>query len=304
MAQAVRFDEYGGIDVLKVVEVPDPVPGPGEVSVRVKAASINPGEGKIRDGMLHSRWPATFPSGQGSDLAGVVAAVGDGVDGFAVGDEVVGFTDNRASHATLVVTDAGKLTHKPAGVSWEAAGSLFVIGTTAYATVRAVEVKPGDTVAVSAAAGGVGFATVQLAQRAGASVIGIAGPANQDWLREHDVTPVVYGDGLADRLRELGPIDAFIDTHGGGYVKLAVELGVPKDRIDTVADFAAIGEYGVKGEGSAAAATVDVVGELAGMVDRGELEIPIAATFPLAEVRAAFELLEQGHTRGKIVLVP
>ncbi|HKN97736.1 MAG TPA: alcohol dehydrogenase catalytic domain-containing protein, partial [Pseudonocardiaceae bacterium] len=127
MAQAVRFDEYGGIDVLKVVEVPDPVPGPGEVLVQVKAAAINPGEGKIRDGLLHSRWPATFPSGQGSDLAGVVAAVGDGVDGFAAGDEVVGFTDNRASHATLVVTDAGKLTRKPAGVSWEAAGSLFVI---------------------------------------------------------------------------------------------------------------------------------------------------------------------------------
>jgi NADPH:quinone reductase-like Zn-dependent oxidoreductase len=135
-------------------------------------------------------------------------------------------------------------------------------------------------------------------------VIGIAGPANQDWLREHGVTPVVYGDGLADRLREIGTIDAFIDTHGDGYVKLAVELGVPKDRIDTVADFPAIQEYGVKGEGSAAAASAGVIGELAGMVDRGELEIPIAATFPLTEVRAAFELLAKGHTRGKIVLIP
>ncbi|HEX5117860.1 MAG TPA: NADP-dependent oxidoreductase [Pseudonocardiaceae bacterium] len=304
MAQAVRFDEYGGIDVLRVVEVPDPVPGAGEVLVRVKAASINPGEWKIRQGLLHSRWPATFPSGEGSDLAGVVAAVGDGVDGFAVGDEVAGFTDRRASHATHVVVEAGNLTRKPAGVSWEAAGSLFVIGTTAYAAVRAVKAGPGDVVAVSGAAGGVGFATVQLAQRAGATVIGIAGPANQDWLREHGVTPVVYGEGLADRLREVGTIDAFIDTHGDGYVRLAVELGVPKDRIDTVADFAAIDEYGVKGEGSAVAATAAVVGEVAGMVDRGEVEIPIAATFPLTEVRAAFEQLEQGHTRGKIVLIP
>jgi NADPH:quinone reductase-like Zn-dependent oxidoreductase len=304
MAQAVRFDGYGGIDVLNVVEVPDPVPGPGEVLVRVKATAINPGEGKIREGLLHSMWPSTFPSGEGSDLAGVVEAVGDGIDGFAVGDEVAGFTDRRASHATHVVVEAGNLTRKPAGVSWEAAGSLFVIGTTAYAAVRAVAAGPGDTVAVSGAAGGVGFATVQLAQRAGASVVGIAGPANHDWLREHNVTPVAYGAGLADRLRSVGTIDAFIDTHGDGYVKLAVELGVPAERIDTVADFAAIQEYGVKGEGSAAAATAGVVGELAGMVDRGELEIPIAATFPLTEVRAAYELLEKGHTRGKIVLIP
>jgi NADPH:quinone reductase-like Zn-dependent oxidoreductase len=304
MAQAVRFAAYGGIDVLDVVDIPDPVPGPGEVLVRVKAASINPGEWKIREGMLHSRWPATFPSGQGSDLAGVVEAVGAGTEGFAVGDEVAGFTDNRASHATLVVTDAGNLVRKPAGVPWEAAGSLFVVGTTAYAAVRAVELTPGDTVAVSGAAGGVGSLTVQLARQAGASVIGIAGAANQEWLREHRVTPVEYGEGLADRLRAAGPVTAFIDTHGDGYVKLALELGVPADRIDTVADFPAIEEYGVKGEGSATAATAAVVGEVAAMVDRGEVEIPIAATFPLTEVRAAYELLEQGHTRGKIVLLP
>ena len=117
MPKAVRFDEYGGVDVLKVVDVPQPVPGPGQVLVRVKATGINPGEAKIRDGLLHARWPATFPSGEGSDLAGVVAATGPDVTGFPAGDEVIGFTDNRASHAEYVLADAENLTPRPAGVS-------------------------------------------------------------------------------------------------------------------------------------------------------------------------------------------
>lgn len=304
MAKAVRFDEYGGLDVLRVVDVPVPEPKAGEVLVRVKAASINPGEAKIRDGLLHERWPATFPSGQGSDLAGVVEQVGPGVTGFAAGDEVVGFTDLRASHAEYVITQADDLTAKPANVPWEAAGSLFVAGTTAVAAVRAVAPRQGDTVAVSGAAGGVGSLVVQLAKRAGATVLGIAGPANRDWLAAHGVEQVSYGEGLADRLRAAGPIDAFVDTYGDGYVKLAVELGVAPDRIDTIADFAAIGEYGVKGEGSAAAASAATVAELADLVAKGELEVPIAATYPLTEVRAAFTELERGHTRGKIVLLP
>ncbi|HVV23643.1 MAG TPA: NADP-dependent oxidoreductase [Pseudonocardiaceae bacterium] len=304
MAKAVRFDEYGGLDVLRVVDVPVPEPKAGEVLVRVKAASINPGEAKIRAGLLHERWPATFPSGQGSDLAGVVERVGPGVTGFAAGDEVVGFTDLRGSHAEYVVTRADDLTAKPANVPWDVAGSLFVAGTTAVAAVRAVAPRQGDTVAVSGAAGGVGSLVVQLAKRAGATVLGIAGPANRDWLAGHGVEQVAYGDGLADRLRAAGPVDAFIDTHGDGYVKVAVELGVAPDRIDTIADFAAIDEYGVKGEGSAAASSAATVAELADLVAKGELEVPIAATYPLTEVRAAFTELERGHTRGKIVLLP
>src|ERR1700729_3554078 len=145
MSRAVRFDEYGDIDVLKVVEVQDPVPGPGELLVRVKAAGINPGEAKIREGMLHELWPATFPSGQGSDLAGVVAATGAGVAGFATGDEVIGYTDNRASQAEYVVVEEQNLTAKPANVPWEVAGALFVAGATAYAAVRAVGLTEGDT---------------------------------------------------------------------------------------------------------------------------------------------------------------
>ena len=191
--------------------------------VRVKAAGINPGEAKIREGMLHARWPATFPSGQGSDLAGIVARPGPGVTGFAAGDEVIGFTDDRASQAEYALVEAGHLTAKPAGVPWQVAGSLFVAGATAYAAVRAVALTAGDTVAVSGAAGGVGSIAVQLARRAGATVIGLASPANHDWLAGHGVIPVSYGDGAADRIRQAAAkVDAFIDTFGADYVELAL----------------------------------------------------------------------------------
>jgi NADPH:quinone reductase-like Zn-dependent oxidoreductase len=300
--KAVRFDQYGGIDVLRVADVPVPEPGPGQVLVQMKAASINPGEAKIRDGSLREIFPATFPSGEGSDLAGVVTKIGSDVEKIAVGDQVIGFTNQRASHAEDIVVEARDVTAKPATVSWEVAGSLAVAGSTAYAAVRAVSLKPGDRVAVSGAAGGVGSLAVQLAKRAGAAVIGIAGPAHHDWLAAHGVTPVAYGEGLAGRLREAG-LDAFIDAHGDGYVKLAIELGVQPDRINTIADFAAPQEYGVKAEGGSAVMGAAVLAELAGLVASGELEVPIAATFPLDDVRTAFKQLEQGHTLGKIVLL-
>jgi NADPH:quinone reductase-like Zn-dependent oxidoreductase len=301
--KAVRFDKYGGIDVLKVEDVPVPEPGEGEAQVKVKAASINPGEAKIREGMLHALWPATFPSGEGSDFAGIVTKVGPGVSEFKVGDEVIGFTDRRASHAEFVTAEAKNLAPKPKSVSWEVAGSLAIAGSTAYASVRAVALKAGDTVAVSGAAGGVGSIAVQLAKRTGANVIGIASPATHDWLKAHGVTPLAYGEGLDGRLR-AEKIDAFIDTHGGGYVKTAVKLGLSKDRINTIIDFAAAQEYGVKSEGGAGAKTAAVLAELADLVADGNLDVPIAATYPLVDVRAAFAELEKGHTRGKIVLLP
>ena len=305
MPQAVRFDEYGGIDVLRIADVDRPVPGPGQVLVRVKVAAINPGEAKIRSGALAQRYPATFPSGEGSDLAGVVEELGQGVTAFAVGDEVFGFTDNRASHAELVVVEAANLVRKPAGVSWEVAGSLYVAGATAYAMVRAVSAGQGDTVVVSGAAGGVGSIAVQLARNAGAKVIGLAGEANHQWLTEHGVIPITYGDGVEARIRACGgKVDAFIDTFGGGYVEMALKLGVAKSRIDTIIDFAAAAKYGVKTEGNYKAANAEVLAELAGLLSAGRLEIPIAKVYPLADVREAYRELEQRHTRGKIVLEP
>ncbi|HTX28239.1 MAG TPA: NADP-dependent oxidoreductase [Streptosporangiaceae bacterium] len=303
--KAVRFDEYGGIDVLKVVEVPRPVPGPGQVLVQVKAAGINPGEAKIREGLLHAFWPAIFPSGEGSDLAGIVAQTGPGVTGVSAGDAVIGWTDNRASHAEYVAVEAEHLTAKPAAVPWEAAGALFVAGATAYAAVRAVDLAEGDTVVVSGAAGGVGSIAVQLARHAGATVIGLASPANHEWLAAHGVIPVSYGDGVADRIRSAASkVDALIDTVGPEYVLLAIELGVEPSRIDTIVRSDAATQYQVKQEGSAAGASAGVLAELAGLIAAGELEIPIAATFPLDQVQDAYRRLETHHLLGKIVLLP
>ncbi|HWF50257.1 MAG TPA: NADP-dependent oxidoreductase [Solirubrobacteraceae bacterium] len=305
--RAVRFDTYGGVDVLDVREVDDPIAGPGRVLVAVKAAGINPGEIAIREGRLDQRWPATFPSGEGTDLAGVVQAAGDGVTEFAPGDEVLGWTEERASHAELVAVPAEQLTAKPPSVPWEVAGSLFVVGLAGYASVDAVAPRPGEAVVVSAAAGGVGGIAAQLARRTGATVIGLAGRSNHDWLRTRGVVPVTYGEGQAGRISAAaaGRVDAFIDTFGGGYVDLAIELGVAPERINTIIDAQAAERYpGVQRQGTHALATAAILAELAGLVADGSLEVPIAATFPLDEVREAFTELAQRHTRGKIVLVP
>jgi NADPH:quinone reductase-like Zn-dependent oxidoreductase len=304
MPRAVRFSGYGGVDVLTVAEVERPVAGPGEVLVAVKAAGINPGEAKIREGLLHERWPATFPSGQGSDLAGVVAETGEGVTGFAPGDEVIGFTDDRASQAEFAVVDAANLTARPAAVPWEVAGALHVAGATATAAVRAVRLASGDTVVVSGAAGGVGSIAVQLAKLAGATVIGLASEVHDDWLRGHGIIPVRYGDGAAGRIRQAAPqVDAFIDTVGGDYVQLALDLGVAPDRVDTIVSFDAVEKFGVKAEGSAAGASAQTLAHLAGLVADGKLEVPVAATYPLDQVRDAYRKLAEGHIRGKIVLL-
>ena len=305
--RAVRFDEYGDVGVLYVGEVERPVPGEGQVLVRGRAAAINPGEAAIRRGALHERYPATFPSGQGSDLAGVVEEVGPGVERFAVGDEVLGYTNGRNSHAELVVTEADKLTHRPTGVPWEVAGSLFIAGAAAYAAVRAVAPEAGEAVVVAGAAGGVGGIAAQLARNTGAYVIGLAGEANHEWLSDQGIVPVDYHGGVADRIEEAAPggqVDALVDAFGDGYVELGLVLGIEPERIATVIDFAAAEKYGVTATGDRDADGPEVLAELAALVDQGRLEVPIAATYLLDQVQAAFTELEKRHTRGKIVLRP
>ena len=304
MPQAVKFNRYGGSEVLEVVEVEARMPQRREVQVSVVAAAINPGEISIREGGMHETFPAHFPEGQGSDFAGIVTAVGEGVDSPRVGDEVIGFSDARNAQAEFVTIDASRVIPKPHAVTWNQAASLFVAGTTARACIIAVDVRHGNTVVVAGAAGGVGIIATQLAVLAGAAVVATASEENHAFLRSLGAIPVAYGKGLSDRIRRIVPdgVDAFIDAHGDGNVQVAVELGVPNDRINTIADFAAKKKFRVKAEGMSTVEPREVLTELARLVANGELKIPVYATYPLDEVRAAYERLGARHGLGKIVL--
>jgi NADPH:quinone reductase-like Zn-dependent oxidoreductase len=305
--RAVQFDDYGGVEVLEIREVPRPDPGPDQILVAVRAAGINIGEAKIRTGLVRAIFPATFPSGEGSDLAGVVEAVGPGVAGVAVGDEVLGFTNNRASHADYVVVERSNLTAKPAGVPWEVAGALFVAGSTGVAAVRAVAPTQGEAIVIAGAAGGVGVFALQRAVSTGAHVIAVASERHHEWLAQHGAVPITYGPGVKDRVTAAAagtPVTAMIDLVGEGYVELAIDLGIARNRIDTVVDFSAVEKYGVKAEGGASAASATTLAELADAVAAGDLEVPIQRAYPLDEVRAAYDELEAGHVAGKIVLLP
>lgn len=304
--RAVQFDEYGDESVLSIREVDDPQVTPGRVLVRVRAAAINPGEIFIYSGAAAKMFPTTFPSGEGSDLSGEVVALGDGVRRFRIGEAVFGWTDERSSHAELVAVPAEQLAPKPEALSWEVAGSMYVAPMAALASVRAVAPAPGETVAVSAAAGGVGSVAVQLAKRTGATVIGLASEPNHAWLRAHGVIPIAYGDGQAERLREAtgGQLDAFIDTFGSGYVALALELGVAPDRINTIFDVAAVKEYNVQFKGSSSVGSSEALGELAALIAAGDLELPISHVYSLDQVQDAYREVAKRHTHGKIVLRP
>ncbi|MBS2029777.1 MAG: NADP-dependent oxidoreductase [Deltaproteobacteria bacterium] len=305
MSKAVRFEKYGDVDVLHVIDVPTPTAGPGRVVVEVRAAGINPGEMGIRSGAMKEIFPATFPSGEGSDFAGVVREVGANVAGFKPGQEVIGWSDERSSHATHVSVPASQLAPKPAGLSWEVAGSLYVAGMAAWASVEAVKPEPGEVVVVSGASGGVGSIAVQLLLLRGARVIGIVSRRNADWLQNFGAIAVVHDEKLEEHLRIAAPdgIDAWVDVFGHGYVKMAVALGVKPERINTTIDFQAASELSAKTEGTAEASSAANLEKLAQLVASGKVQINIDARYPLERVRDAYRELEKRQTRGKIVLV-
>ncbi|WP_135451565.1 NADP-dependent oxidoreductase [Mycobacterium sp. DL99] len=303
--RAVRFARYGGPDVLEVIEVPRPTAGLGQVVVAVVTAATNPGEIGIREGRFADIWPAHFPEGQGNDFAGFIAEIGDGVDEFVVGDEVIGFAPRQAQ-AEYVGLGVDRVAPKPAGLSWEAAATIAGAGATAWASVAAVNPQPGETVVVSAAAGGVGIYAAQLARLRGAEVIGTCGEANVDLLSSLGIVPVRYGSGLPDRLRELAPngVDGFIDTFGSGNVSLAIGLGVEPERINTLIDQEAVERFGVHSEAQEEADTPDIWAELAGLVATGDITVPIAAVYDLTteQVRQAYRDVGTRHVSGKRVL--
>lgn len=296
--RAVLYDRFGGIDQLDVADLPDPQAAPGTVVVRVQATGINPGS-------LAALHGAAFTPIR--DLAGEVVAVGEGVEGLAVGDEVLGWAQDWLAHAQLVAVPAAQLVPKPAALSWDVAGSLYVTSMAGLAGVKAVGPQASEVVVVSGASGGVGLVSAQLARRADATVIGLTGQDNAGWVRDRGIIPVAYGGGQEERLRAAAqgqPINAFIDAVGFGSVDLALALGVPKQRINTVVDFQAAREHGVKTMGTREAGGRPALQELADLAAAGALEIPIAATYPLGRVQEAYRLVAGRGTRGKIVLHP
>jgi NADPH:quinone reductase-like Zn-dependent oxidoreductase len=303
--RAVRFTRYGGPDVLDVVEVPRPAAGPGQVVVAVVTAATNPGEIGIREGRFAAVWPAHFPEGQGNDFAGYIAEIGSGVDDFAVGDEVIGFAP-RAAQAEYVAGGVDRVAAKPAALSWDAASTIAGAGATAWASVAAVNPQPGETIVVSAAAGGVGIYAAQLARLRGADVIGTCGETNVDLLTSLGIRPAQYGPGLSRQLHDLAPngIDGYIDTYGSGNVALAVSLGVEPHRINTLVDHDAVQRYGVHSEAQEQADTPDIWAELAELVARNDIRVPIAAVydFTTAQVRQAYRDVGTRHVSGKRVL--
>lgn len=304
MPKAVRFDHYGNVDVLKVVDVPKPSPGHGQILVRVVTAGTNPGEIAIREGKLDKQFPATFPSGQGTDFAGVVAELGEDVISPSVGTPVIGWSNQRSAQSEFVAVPADQLVVKPESLDWDVAGSLYVIASTATAAVAAVNPQRGETILVSGASGGVGALTVQLVLRTGASVVGTARQVHHDWLRSIGVTPVDYENDLRESLSRVAPngFDAVIDTVGHGYVDLAINMGVDPDRINTIIDFSAAAQHKVHTDGSSKGESSAVLAKVAGLIADGELQVPVAAVYDLKDVRQAYTQLAEGHTSGKIVL--
>ncbi len=303
MARQVMFSATGGPEILEVVDAVIPEPAPGEVRVRVKAAGINPVDWKIfSGGPAAAAYGLTLPSGNGSDFAGTVDAIGDGVTSLSVGDEVFGGL-RFVAQADYLLIDADAVGLIPEGLGIEQAGGLDIVGRTALASVAAVDVHEGDVVFVSAAAGGVGVLASQLAVRAGATVVGTASESNHDFLRSLGVIPVPYGDDLVDRLRDAapGPFTVALDNHGRVSIDAALALGISPQRINTIADRSAVPEYGISAVGGAAASNSQRQ-ELAELIAAGDVVLPIDSTFPLEKVREAYEYAMAGHVRGKVVL--
>lgn len=304
MSTAIRFSAYGDPDVLTVADVPDPVPAAGEVLVRVRAAGVNPADWKQRRGLWSGGTPLGAPRGLGHDLAGVVEAVGDGVSAPAVGDEVLG--TGTDTYAELAISTPDQLAPRPVEVPWETAGGVGVAGRTAYRVLRQLEIGPGDTVLIHAAAGGVGIVATQLALAWGATVVGTAGSDNQAFVRELGATPVRHGGGWADRVRAAAPdgVDAVLDASGRGELARSVELAGGPERVLTIAA-ADAGEHGVRFSGDDEGVDVtDAFSELGRRLASGDLVLPVWRTFPLAEAADAHRASEAGHLRGKIVLLP
>jgi NADPH:quinone reductase-like Zn-dependent oxidoreductase len=299
--RAVQFTEYGGPEVLTVGETPEPHAGRGEIRIAVRAASVNPIDWKILSGMMAGGRPLSGIGHLGTDGAGVVDEVGEGVTGVSVGDEVFG--RGRGTHAEFAVLNAWA--QKPPEADWPVAGALGVAGETAERMLRLLGVTEGTVLFVDGGAGGVGTFAVQMAVGRGARVIASASEANHDYLRELGAIPVTYGEGVADRVREAagGPVDAVADIAGKTPIEELISLAPTPSQVVTIANYA-VGESGARLTGGGGDSRPEqALAEIAGLLGRGALRVQVS-TFPLEEAVEAYRISRAGHVRGKLVLIP
>jgi NADPH:quinone reductase-like Zn-dependent oxidoreductase len=299
MLKAVSFSQFGGPEVLEIVDLPDPHPGPGQVRIAVRAAGVNPSDWKKRKGLMDGGLPQTM----GHEAAGVVDEVGEGVADVAAGDRVFGFSAEGAAQAELAV-----LSHYapiPPSLDFPAAAALPAAIETATRALDQLGAGSGGTLLINGASGSVGSAAVQLAVVRGARVIGTASPASHAYLRSLGAEPVAYGQGLAGRVRALAPggVDAALDVAGSGVLPELIELAGGPDNVVTIADFVGAREHGVRFSSGDAGRAIYALAEIGELIECGRFSLPVARTFPLTEVAKAHRAGEDGHVRGKLVLV-
>ena len=296
--KAARFSRFGGPEVLEIVNLPDPHAGPGQVRIAVRAAGVNPSDCKKRAGLMDQELPQTL----GYEAAGIVDEVGDVVD-VALGDRAFGFSAEGAAQAELAVLSY--YAPIPPSLEFAGAAALPTAIETATRALDQIGVGRGTTVLINGASGSVGSAAVQLAVVRGAQVIGTASPANHAYLRSIGAEPVSYGEGLVVRVRALSPdgVDVALDVAGSGVLPELIELAGGPEHVVTIADFVGAREYGVRFSRGEAGRAVDALDEIGALIESGRFSLPVAQTFPLAEIAEAHRAIEAGHARGKLVLL-
>ncbi|UNZ21092.1 NADP-dependent oxidoreductase [Streptomyces sp. 891-h] len=293
----VSFAEFGGPDVLQLIDAEEPHAGPGQVRIAVRAAGVNPVDWRVREGQVLKAHPIELPAGVGQDAAGVVDEVGDGVEGVEVGDHVFG--EGSSTYAEFAVLSAWA--RMPGELTFEEAAGYPSVVETALRIIRESGVRPGQTLLVSGASGGVGSAVLQIARDRGITVIGTAGAANQDYLRSLGALATTYGEGWVERVRQLGHVDAALDLAGSGVIRELVELTGDPQKVISIADLGAP-EFGVRFSG-VAGSVPDALAEAVDLISRGKLHIPVEKSYTLAEAAAAHIDSQAGHTRGRRVIL-
>jgi NADPH:quinone reductase-like Zn-dependent oxidoreductase len=298
--KAARFSQFGGPEVLEIVELPDPHPGPGQVRIAVRAAGVNPSDWKKRQGLMDPDLPQTL----GYEAAGIVDELGEGVTDMAVGDRAFGFSAEGAAQAELAVLSW--YAPIPPSLDFAAAAALPAAVETATRALDQLDTESGSTLLINGASGSVGSAAVQLAVARGARVIGTASPANHEYLRSLGAEPVAYGEGLTERVRALAPhgVDRALDAAGSGVLPDLIDLTGTPDHVITIADFPGAQEHGVRFSRGDTGRAVGALTDIGPLIESGRFSLPVAQTFPLADIATAHRVSEDGHLRGKLVLLP